>query len=96
LQFCGEAISARSGRKRTTYTSKELKKDMEVFLQTGAQQKQHHNHPSTSISTSTGSSTRTSAAAAAPQPPQHQHHQQQQDCAQQRVAPAHTWHLTST
>lgn len=35
LQFCGEAISARSGRKRATYTGKELKKDMEVFLQTG-------------------------------------------------------------
>ncbi len=35
VQFCGEAISARSGRKRATYTSKELKKDMEVFLQTG-------------------------------------------------------------
>jgi hypothetical protein len=35
LQFCGEAINARSGRKRATYTGKELKKDMEVFLQTG-------------------------------------------------------------
>lgn len=34
-KFCGEAINSRSGRKRATYTSKELKKDMEVFLQTG-------------------------------------------------------------
>ena len=35
LQFDSTAISARSGRKRTTFTGKELKKDMEVFLQTG-------------------------------------------------------------
>jgi len=35
LQFCGEAINSRSGRKRSTYTSKELRKDMEVFLETG-------------------------------------------------------------
>lgn len=34
-KFCGEAINSRSGRKRSTYTSKELRKDMEVFLETG-------------------------------------------------------------
>ena len=28
-------MNVRSGRKRSTYTSKELRKDMEVFLQTG-------------------------------------------------------------
>lgn len=34
-KFVGEAISQRSGRKHSTYTSKELKKDMEKFLETG-------------------------------------------------------------
>jgi hypothetical protein len=34
-QFCGEALNVRQGRKRATYTGKELKKDMERFLETG-------------------------------------------------------------
>ena len=34
-QFCGEALNVRQGRKRSTYTGKELKKDIERFLETG-------------------------------------------------------------
>lgn len=34
-RFVGEAIAHRSGRAKTSYTSKELKKNMEKFLETG-------------------------------------------------------------
>jgi hypothetical protein len=34
-RFVGEAIAHRSGRAKSTYTNKELKKNMEKFLETG-------------------------------------------------------------
>jgi hypothetical protein len=34
-KFCGDAISVRSGRAKSTYTGKDLKKNMEKFLATG-------------------------------------------------------------
>jgi hypothetical protein len=34
-RFVGEAIAHRSGRAKSSYTNKELKKNMEKFLETG-------------------------------------------------------------
>lgn len=34
-KFVGEAIAHRSGRKKSTYTNKELKKSMDKYLETG-------------------------------------------------------------